>query len=327
MKIVALEEHMVTPEVVAAWSAVSLAPADDSMLFGSAFVGERLRELGEERARAVADTGVDVQVLSVTTPGVQNLEAAEATKLAQDANDLIGKTVREQPERYEGFATLPTPDPKEAARELRRAIGELGLKGALLCGRTGERNMDAPEYDVIYETAAELRVPLYIHPQLPMPAVREAYYSGFPDHVNNLLAGGGVGWHYETAIQLLRLILAGTFDRHHDLQVIVGHWGEMILFYLDRVKILEEHGDLKLERPLADYFRQNVFYTPSGILSERYMQFLIDIVGVDRLMYSADYPFLYQPNGGARAFLEQANLSRIEKEKVAFATWEQLSTR
>ena len=327
MKIIALEEHLVTPEVVAAWTGSRSAVADDHHLIRDKLVDERLRDLGEDRARAVADTGVNVQVLSLTTPGVQNLDAGPATNLARDVNDLIAKTVRDQPERYEGFATLPTPDPAEAARELKRAIIELGLKGALLCGRTADRNMDEPEYDVIYETAAELRVPLYIHPQTPIAAVRDAYYSGFGADVDRLLASGGIGWHYETGIQLLRLVLSGTFDRHPGLQVIVGHWGEVILFYLERIKMLEERTSLKLQRPLAEYFRQNIFYTPSGILSQRYMQLVIDIVGIDRLMYSADYPFIYQPNGQARAFLEEAPLSRVEKEKVAYANWEALSSR
>jgi uncharacterized protein len=326
MKIVALEEHIVTPGVLEAWARVPTAKEDGVDHAGEGTLAEKLADVGEQRLRDMDDAGVDVQVLSVTTPGVQNLAAEDAPRVAREANDAIAAAVARHPDRFEGFATLPTPDPAAAADELRRAIDELGMKGAMLCGRTGERNMDQPEFAEIYRTAADLRAPLYIHPQSPVVAVREAIYSGFGEPLDTLFARFGIGWHYETGVQLLRLIFSGVFDRNPDLQVIIGHWGEVVLFYLERIATMQLMG-LKLDRPLEDYFRENVFYTGSGILSQRYLHWTLEVVGVERVMYSVDYPYIPLPAGAARRFLEEADLDSTDREKIAHGNWERLTTR
>jgi uncharacterized protein len=234
MKLIALEEHFVTTGVLDAWSRLDPENADDTVKLFKIGEGQaRLEDLSEERLRQMNDSGVDMQVLSLTTPATQNLAATEAVELAREANDLVAATVKRYPDRFQGFATLPTPDPIQAAYELQRAVDELGFKGAMLCGRTRERNLDHPDFAPIFEAAAELRVPLYIHPQIPQRSVREAYYSGFDDWTNLILATGGLGWHFETGVQFIRLILAGVFDCHPDLQIILGHWGEVVLFYLE----------------------------------------------------------------------------------------------
>jgi predicted TIM-barrel fold metal-dependent hydrolase len=326
MKIIALEEHVVTPGVLEAWSQVSTNEEDGVDHAGEGALGQKLSDIGERRLRDMDDAGIDVQVLSVTTPGVQNLAVADAPGVAREANDVIAAVASKHPDRFEGFATLPTPDPSAAADELRRAIGELGMKGAMLCGRTGERNMDHPDLGELYRTAAELRAPLYIHPQTPVVAVREAIYSGLGEPVDTLFARFGIGWHYETGVQLLRLIFSGTFDRNPDLQVIVGHWGEVVLFYIERIAAMQQMG-LKLDRPLEDYFRDNVFYTGSGILSQRYLRWTLEVVGVDRVMYAVDYPYIPLASGAARRFLEEADLDSADREKIAHGNWERLTAR
>ena len=129
-----------------------------------------------------------------------------------------------------------------------------------------ERNLDHAAFEPIYEAAAALGCPLYIHPQMPPQPVIDSYYAGFSAKADLILATGAVGWHYETGIQLLRLILSGVFDRYPKLQMITGHWGEVVLFYLERVDLLER-ARLGLQRPIKDYFRQNLFYT-----AERHLQ-------------------------------------------------------
>jgi predicted TIM-barrel fold metal-dependent hydrolase len=340
MKIVAVEEHFHTPEVVEAWAAAPTAVEDGTAQYAvgaRAGVGERLAELGERRIQDMDDEGIDVQVLSLNSPGVQNLAPSDAVALARSANDVVAAAVAAWPERFEGFATLPTPDGDAAADELRRSVRELGLKGAMLNGRTGTRNMDHPDFAGIYETAAELKVPLYIHPQMPVPPVRAAYYSGISQkdvlgqNFDSVFASWALGWHIETGIQLLRLIYSGTFDRHPELQIIVGHWGEAVLFYSERIRVLDGMGR-NLDRPLADYLRQNVYYSGSGILSERYLQWAIDLVGVERIMYSTDYPYMNAAdgsldlgNGLARSWFEQQPISDADKEKIANGNWERLS--
>lgn len=324
MRIVALEEHLLPIAVRQAWSALDPRFQDDGFrIFDTKEMEDQLENLSADRLRRMDETGVDVQVLSLTTPAVQNLESGPSTSLARDVNDLIAATVRGRPDRFEGFATLPTPAPEAAARELGRAVTELGLKGALLCGRTRERNLDHADFRPIFEAAAHLRVPLYIHPQTPQQAVRDTYYTGFNETLDVAFATGGIGWHYETGIQLLRLILAGTFDRHPDLQIILGHWGEVVLFFLERIDVLSKL-ETGLQRPVADYVRTNVCVTPSGVFSQAYLRRAIETLGVDRILFSTDYPFVFAPDNGARRFLQDAVLDQADKAKIAHGNWDRL---
>ncbi|MER0477938.1 amidohydrolase family protein [Streptomyces sp. Edi2] len=162
-------------------------------------------------------------------------------------------------------------------------------------------------------------------PAAPPPHGPGCLLRGFREESELAFAGPGVGWHYETGVQLMRLILAGTLDRHPDLQIILGHWGEVVLFYLERMESL--NPALKLDRPLRDYFRQNVFYTPSGILSQACLQRTLEIAGVERVMFSADYPFQETGGGRAREFLERAELAPEERELIAHGNWERLLAR
>ena len=201
------------------------------------------------------DQGVDVQVLSLSTPGVQNLAAADAVTVAREANNALAEIVNGNPERFQALAAIPTPAPEAAAAELERAVTQLGFRGAMLYGRTATMLADAPEFDDLYGEAERLRVPLHFHPQIPVRPIQEAYYSGLDDGVGYMLATAGLGWYYDLGVQYLRMIFSGVFDRHPGLQVIAGHWGEVVLFYLDHIGTMQTMA--KLERPLADYFRQN----------------------------------------------------------------------
>ena len=327
MKIVALEEHYSTPEIDRAWSQLDPQFQDCSnQMDGPPDLESRLEDFADSRLKAMDDSGVDVQVLSLTAPSVQNLEAAQAVALAKQANAVAARAVAAHPNRFQAFATLPTPAPDEAARELERAVGELGHVGAMLNGRTREVNMDDARYFPIYQTAARLGVPLYVHPQCPTDKVRDAYYSGFDEQTDLLFATPGIGWHYETGIQVLRLILSGTFDRLPDLQVIVGHWGEVVLFYLERLDMLTKRTD-RLERSISDYFVTNVSVTPSGIWSERYLSWAIEVLGVERILYSTDYPYVFSGDDEPRRFLENADLSDEDKAKIGSGNWERLTKR
>jgi predicted TIM-barrel fold metal-dependent hydrolase len=173
MKTIGTEEHFVTDDVLSAWSRLDGAARDDSRSSAPpGEMGERLREVGERRISAMDEAGLSVQVISLTSPGLHNLPADEATGLQVETNDRIAELVSAHPDRFQGFATLAMPAPDAAAQELERAVTTLGLNGALLFGRTGERNLDHPDNWPIFEAAASLRAPLYIHPQLPQPRVR-----------------------------------------------------------------------------------------------------------------------------------------------------------
>ena len=323
MKTIGTEEHFVSDEVIAAWNRLGSAGRDDELAsVPPGDLGERLREVGERRIAAMDEAGLDVQVISLTAPGVQNLSADEATRLQVETNDRIAELVNAHPDRFQGFATLATPAPAAAAQELERAVTELGLNGALLFGRAGDRNLDHADNWPIFEAAASLRAPLYIHPQIPQPRVRAALYSGFGDAIDNAFASYGIGWHYESGVQFLRLALAGVFDRFADLQVLLGHWGEVVLFYLDRADGLAMQA--KLPKLFSEYIRQNAYITAGGVYSQRYLRWAVEVVGVERILFATDYPYRPGPDGGVEHFLQTAGLDRADQERIAAGNWDAL---
>lgn len=322
MKLIAIEEHFLTPAIRAAWAASTIGQ-EGTDAFDRGEIEARLDDLGDGRIALMDEAAVDVQVLSVTTPALHNLEPAESVALARSTNDLVAATIAKYPTRFQGFATLPTAAPAEAAAELERCVQQLGFVGTMLCGRTRDKNLDHPDFLPILETAAKLNVPLFIHPQIPQRAVRDALYSGFNDQIDTAFACFALGWHYEAGIQFIRLILAGVFDRYPNLQIILGHWGEVVLFYLERLKVLGYVS--KLERPIVEYMQQNLYVTPSGMWSKDYMERTLAVVGPERILFSMDFPYQYRPGGAGVSFLKEAPLTPEQKELFAHGNWERLT--
>lgn len=324
MKLVALEEHFATPGIMAAWQALPPERRDLAVgLSSSPEIAPRLYDLADGRVAAMDAMGVDVQVLSLTTPGVEVLAGGQdALATARQCNDLIAATVRARPDRFQGFATLPMGDPPQAADELERAVRELGLNGAMLHGAVSDKNLDHPDFQPVFARAAALRAPLYFHPNSPRPPVRRTYYEGFNEKLSTAFATAGIGWHYEDGMQALRLVLAGVFDRFPDLQIILGHWGEVVLFYLDRVDLMNKLAGL--ERPISSYFRSNMFVTGSGLLSPRYLRWSREVIGIERLMFSVDYPFVTPKPDECRRFLGDSGLTEAEQAQIASGNWERL---
>ncbi|MGY4979368.1 amidohydrolase family protein [Streptomyces sp. 900105755] len=326
MKIIALEEHFVVPELMDAWHDGPDATEEDSALERARRVQRALLDTGEQRIADMDDQGVDVQVLSLTSPGVQNLPAPDAVSLARQANDALADVVAGHPDRFQGFAAIPTPDPAAAAAELERAVATLGFPGALINGRTGDLSMDSRVFDDLYGVAERLGAPLYLHPQAPTAPVRDAYYSGFGD-LDFILSSPAIGWHYETGMQFLRMAIGGVFDRHPGMQVVLGHWGELVLFYLDRAQPVLEQAGLHLQRPLSEVVRENVWVTGSGILSERYYRWACEVVGADRIMTATDYPYIDNSGGAARTFVEGLPATEADRTAAASGNWERLTGR
>ena len=321
MKLIAIEEHFLTKAVKDEWQ--KYADKDDpthKLHFGE--IENRLDDMGDFRLKLMDETGIDVQVLSLTSPGLHNL-GQESILLARQTNDYVAGIIKKNPDRFQGFATLPMFAPKEAAAELEYSVKKLGMKGAMLCGRTRDKNLDHKDFWKLFECAEALGVPLFIHPQIPQKAVRDIYYSGFDELTDLAFSTFGIGWHYEAGIQFVRLVLAGVFDRFPNLQIILGHWGEVILFYTERLASLNRVA--KLNKPFIDYIRQNLYVTASGMFSHSYLQRSVEIIGADRILFSADYPYQYRPGRDARNFLEAIELSEEDKEKFAFANWERLT--
>ncbi|MBX7450213.1 amidohydrolase family protein [Mycolicibacterium sp. 3033] len=325
MTVVALEEHYVTPDVMRAWRAQDDRWRDPQTRYADDDpVARRLLALDSERLAVMDDGGVDVQVLSLTTPGLFSLDTAEAVALQGPTNDALAEAVSRHPDRLHGFATLAPQNPEAAAAELDRAVRTLGFHGALIFSRVRDDPIDRQRFWPLFEAAEALRAPLYLHPQTPPAAVREAYYSGFGDTVDAAFATYGIGWHYDAGVELLRLIYAGVFDRFPGLQVILGHWGEVAAFYLDRIDPMARVAGLA--RPVSEYFADHVFLTPGGVFSQRYLRWSLDVVGVDRILFAADYPFVPTEGAAARRFLEESDLDDEGRDKIASGNWEKLRT-
>ncbi|WP_041832597.1 amidohydrolase family protein [Actinoplanes sp. N902-109] len=294
MTLIAIEEHWTLPQLAAALH-------DESLAFND--LGDnrqRLEDLGTGRIATMDEQGIDVAVLALTPPGTQPLPGAEAVRLSRAANDFAAKTVAAHPARFRALSTLPMSAPEQVPAELERAAG-LGHVGTMVYGRSGDILLDDPVYDDFFATAARLRQPVFLHPQLPSDAVRDASYRGFDRITDLALATFGWGWHLDAATAALRLILRGTFDRHPDLQLVLGHWGEMLLFWLDRADSLSRVAGL--QRKVSDYLRTNFFITASGMLNPALLQHALSVTTPDRLIFSTDYPFQRPARADIAAFL------------------------
>jgi predicted TIM-barrel fold metal-dependent hydrolase len=272
-----------------------------------------LLDLGDRRFAAMEEGGVDVQVISSSSPGFEQLSGADVVALAREVNDTLLDAVRQHPGRFAGFATLPVSDPPAAADELRRSVG-LGMRGALLNGAVDGRFLDDRSFEPLLSAAEELAVPLYLHPGVPAAAVRAAYYEGFSDAVERRLAGPAWGWHADTAVHVLRLAVSGTLDRHPRLKLIIGHMGEMLPVMLERANAALA-TDLRLERPIAQALRDQLHLTTSGIFSHAAFHAAVEAFGIERLMFSIDYPF--GPSAPAAAFLRALNISDEHRRMLA----------
>lgn len=320
MRIVAIEEHILPGDIKHAWT--TIAGADDGTLaLNVPLIDERLADLGEKRIALMDETGVDMQVLSLTTPGLNNL-GEPGIELARRVNDLLADVVRNNPARFQALAALPFASADAAASELRRAVVKLGAKGAILYGRVGNKHLDDELFEATFACAVDLNVPLMIHPQIPQASVRDAYYTGFAPSVDLALSTFALGWHYEAGIEFVRMVLSGVFDRYPSLQVILGHWGEVVIFYLERLVMLDRVS--RLNKPFIEYVRNNLYLTASGMFSPSYLQRALDAVGPDRVLFSTDFPYQYRPGGDAKRFVNELALDAADKIKFAHRNWEKL---
>ena len=287
-------------------------------------MGEAVRlgaDLGEGRLRAMDEHGIDMQIVSYSSPA-QLAPEDRAVELTRAANDRLAAAIAAHPDRLAGFAVLPWQSPAAAVEEVERAVTGLGLRGVLIVGRPGETFLDDPRYEPVLRKIAELRVPLYVHPFHPVPQVQRAYYAGLPDEVTAGFSLGGWGWHHEAGIHVLRLILSGVFERLPDLQVISGHWGEMVPFYLSRLDSVIPANVTGLSKSITETYRSNVWVTPSGLFDAPHFQFIRDAVGVDRLIWSVDYPYLTLD--GTRKFVDGLPISEEERHKITHRNAEAL---
>ncbi|MVN23342.1 amidohydrolase family protein [Mucilaginibacter arboris] len=326
MRIVTLEEHFSLPEFIKripeeviaerGWPDTQNPPP--MMQKAQAL----LPEIGEERLRSMDEAGITVQVLSVSGAGADLLPGEEGIRLAQDYNNLLAQKIAAYPNRFAAFAHLPMQTPEAAAAELERTVKELGFCGAMINGTTNNLFLDDASFTPILLKAQELDVPIYIHPNFPPKAVRDIYYSSLPNDLNSALAAAGFGWHAETGIHILRMIAAGTFDRFPKLQIIIGHMGEMLPFMMARSENVLSKEIRKSDRSLSEILKQQVHITTSGFFTLPPLMTAIETFGIDRIMFSVDYPFSTNEKG--KAFLDSLDLPAADLEKLTHGNADRL---
>ena len=317
MRIIALEEHVTTPEIVQA----AQMPLSGSPTFLQA-INAKLLEVGEGRIADMDVAGIDMQVLSVAANTVDKLDSATANTLVRNANDRMAAAVRAHPDRFAAFATLALQEPDKAAAEFDRSVRQLGFKGAMLNGTVNGQFLDHPRFTPIFEAAQALDVPIYLHPAPPPQPVMDAYYSGLPSPLGFFLSTAGWGWHVETGLHCLRLILGGVFDRFPNLKIIIGHMGENLPFSIARAEMVFGRGAANLKRSIGEYFCEHFYLTTSGYFTTPPFLCMQQVVGVGRIMFSVDYPF--SPNTMGRMFLDNLAVSPEDKEKIAHGNAEKL---
>jgi predicted TIM-barrel fold metal-dependent hydrolase len=321
MRTITLEEHFATPEF---FDGPARFLKDRAEQVGGRYANlmERLCDVGAKRLAEMDAAGIDMQVLSLSAPGVEQMRTADAIAMARDTNDYLADAVTKHPTRFAGLAALPTGAPEEAAAELERRVHQHGFKGAVINGHNRGRYLDDQFYWPILERAEALNVPIYLHPTPPPQPVIDISYGGFAPMVTDMLAGGAWGWHIETAVHVIRIIFGGVFDRFPKLQFVIGHMGEGLPFMFQRFDIIPM-AVTKLKRPVLGYLKENVHYTFSGFnFPPTFLDLLLELGGVDRIMFSADHP--YQSMAQARAFLEQIPVSAADKERIAHKNAERL---
>lgn len=341
MRIVCLEEHVSDPAIAAAAAPAFGAEVPYMQGIGSryrddpdrepkdrprlTFLGDTMKMAMEplaNRLPAMDAAGIDGQVVSLSNaPQFIPLDGAAA--MIRAANDRLAASVAAHPGRFSAFFTLPWQDPAAAVREAERCVRELKLTATLLTGRPqGGAFLDDPRFESVLATLAELDAPLYIHPGPPLLGVQQPYYGGFNAELTARLSLFGWGWHHEAGIQVVRLILSGAFDRHRKLKVISGHWGEMVPFFLQRMDDTMPPEVTGLSRTIGDTYREHVWVGPSGMLQTPHFEFVRTVLGIDRILFSVDFPYLTMD--GARHWLETLPIPQAEKEKIAFRNAEAL---
>jgi uncharacterized protein len=320
MRTIALEEHFATPAYLEGPARRLKEQAERAGGRFAALIAQ-LVDVDDGRVAAMDAAGVDVQALSLTSPGVEQLSAEEARSFARSTNAVLAEAIRRHPTRFFGLAALPIADPPAAVAELERVVGEHGFKGVVINGHHRGRYLDDRFFWPVLARAEALKLPIYLHPtQSPQPVI-DAWFGGLEPMLGEMMAGPGWGWHIETALHVLRMIVGGVFDAHPELQIVVGHMGETLPFMLQRVDVMAS-AMTKLKKPVSAYLRENVHYTFSGFnFLPTFLELLLQ-VGVDRIMFSTDHP--YQSMAEGRAFLDRLPVSDGDRERIAHGNAERL---
>lgn len=305
---VATEEAFAPPELIRAFERVlnsnNVDPGFESLMgfylrhksARAQAVFRRLQDLGAERIGDMDTRGIDRQVIAVTAPSTQILDRDQAVAMSELVNDPLSEACRRHPDRFTGMAACAPQDPAHAAKEIERAVSKLGMRAVVINSHTHGEYLGDPKFWPIFEAAEALDVPIYLHPQTPPR-----------DMIGPMLEAGRdgavFGFGVETGFHALRIITSGAFDRFPKLQIILGHMGEALPYWMYRLDYMHGAGvrsnryafmkPLKKEK-ISNYLKE-ILITNSGVAWEPAIRFAQEQIGVDRVLYAMDYPYQCPP--------------------------------
>ena len=329
MKIITIEEHITSDEDLK--NLMRSQDGDmnpDRMKFfrEKATVDGKLTDVEEQRLPYMDKVGIDMQILSYINLASGMLKGEERTNSCIKGNQFLKEQMDKHPDRFMAFACLPLWDVEASVKELERCVKEYGFKGALVQGKFDGHFLDEKQFIPIFEKAAELDVPVYFHPSMPVREIQDYYYTShdgsWSDEVANEFGSAGFGWHLDIGIQVVRMILSGIFDRCPNLKIITGHWGEGIIEMLDRMDYMMPKTITGLKKNISEYYKENIYVTPSGIESEINLEAVTKYMGADHIIWAVDYPYLR--NETVVDFLMNSNLTEEEKELISHKNAEKL---
>lgn len=283
-------------------------------------INARLIDVGNGRLAEMDATGVSMQVLSMSAPGVQLMPAADAVVMAKLANDRLAAAVAAHPTRFGGLITVAPQAPQAAAREIERGAQTLKLHGAIINSHTNDEFLDDPKFLPIFEALAANDMPLYLHPNAPTAAMERVL----------TIPGFTVGWSYgvDAGTHAIRLIAAGIFDRFPNLKLVLGHMGEALPFWISRMdnRFEWEYRMTAKPKPLkrlpSEYIRNNIYVTTSGMNYWPQTRMAMEVMGGEHVLFAIDYP--YEDNREAVAAIDAMPLNDIERSLLCHANAERV---
>ena len=333
MRIITLEEHFADEQLMRASQAFQPPPTQAQIELQEAFklattkldvTIEELFDVEKYRLPFMDKNRITMQVLSYTAQMGDFVPAEESVKLCRQSNDILAEVVAKHPKRFAAFAILPMADPEAAAAELERTVKEYNFCGPLLAGQFKGRFYNEAEFFPIFAKAAELDVPVHFHPANVKWDIQSYYYQSdnYSKAIGAVFGGYGFGWHVDVGIHVLRMIFSGIFDKLPTLKIISGHWGETVPAFLDRFDMAFRREVTGLKKNISDYYRANVYLTPSGILSVDQLEYLVKVMGADHILHAVDYPYI-KPKG-IYEFIADSRLTDEQKELIAHGNAERI---
>lgn len=302
--VIALEEHYWDRELIETLGGGEATRAPGMM--------ERLYDLGDIRIREMDAAGIDMQLISHGAPSGQKLPADIAAKVVAGMNDRLAAAIRQRPDRFAGFAALPTAVPEAAADELERAVRDLGFKGAMIHGLTGGEFHDEKKFWPVFARAEKLDVPIYMHPSFPDERIVDAYYKTYIKDYPMVMRAAW-GYTVETATQAIRMVLSGMFREYPNLKIVLGHMGETLPFLMWRInQALSRPGHSDIN--FRDTFTRHFWITTSGHFSTPALVASMLELGSDKIMFAVDWPFV--ANQPAMDWIDTLQISPADRVKI-----------